>query len=158
MGHAGHARAYPNPFPFSPCINLAKLTMRQARLPAASEAVSPVIGVILMVAITVVVSAVVFVLANSLGKTENDLPQLSMVVDAQIGAPGGILTVSHVINGPIAMGDILVGGTSHQADPCTWDHTTGNVQPGYQLTCPAAGTITITETTRQILLYSAVLS
>ena len=38
------------------------------------EAVSPVIGVILMVAITVVLAAVVFVLVSNLGKTSNTAP------------------------------------------------------------------------------------
>ncbi len=41
------------------------------------EAVSPVIGVILMVAITVVLAAVVFVLVSDLGDTGDSAPQMS---------------------------------------------------------------------------------
>jgi flagellin-like protein len=40
------------------------------------EAVSPVIGVILMVAITVVLAAVVFILVNDLGQSGEDAPDM----------------------------------------------------------------------------------
>jgi flagellin-like protein len=42
------------------------------------EAVSPVIGVILMVAITVVLAAVVFVLVSNLGKSSNSAPTFAL--------------------------------------------------------------------------------
>ena len=47
----------------------------------ADEAVSPVIGVILMVAITVVLAAVVFVLVSNLGKTSSSTPTFSLSRD-----------------------------------------------------------------------------
>lgn len=45
------------------------------------EAVSPVIGVILMVAITVVLAAVVFVLVQDLGGNQNSAPAVSFTMD-----------------------------------------------------------------------------
>jgi flagellin-like protein len=45
------------------------------------EAVSPVIGVILMVAITVVLAAVVFVLVSNLGKGSESAPSFSLTRD-----------------------------------------------------------------------------
>jgi flagellin-like protein len=45
------------------------------------EAVSPVIGVILMVAITVVLAAVVFVLVSNLGKSSNSAPTFALSRD-----------------------------------------------------------------------------
>lgn len=47
----------------------------------ADEAVSPVIGVILMVAITVVLAAVVFVLVSNLSKTSSKAPDVSFTLD-----------------------------------------------------------------------------
>lgn len=49
----------------------------------ADEAVSPVIGVILMVAITVVLAAVVFVLVSDLGDTGDSAPELGFTRDEQ---------------------------------------------------------------------------
>jgi archaeal type IV pilus assembly protein PilA len=48
---------------------------------ANDEAVSPVIGVILMVAITVVLAAVVFVLVSNLGKTSSSTPTFQLTRD-----------------------------------------------------------------------------
>lgn len=48
---------------------------------AEDEAVSPVVGVILMVAITVVLAAVVFVLVNNLGKGTSQKPNISYQQD-----------------------------------------------------------------------------
>lgn len=48
----------------------------------ADDAVSPVIGVILMVAITVVLAAVVFVLVSDLGETKDQAPNMSFQKDA----------------------------------------------------------------------------
>src|SRR5437867_2777161 len=45
------------------------------------EAVSPVVGVILMVAITVVLAAVVFVLVNNLGKGSSAKPTIGFLQD-----------------------------------------------------------------------------
>ena len=49
------------------------------------EAVSPVIGVILMVAITVVLAAVVFVLVSNLGEGSESAPNISFNKDSAEG-------------------------------------------------------------------------
>jgi archaeal type IV pilus assembly protein PilA len=68
------------------------------------EAVSPVIGVILMVAITVVLAAVVFVLVNNLGEGAESAPVISFtksesadslsIVTASGGADWGRLSIT----------------------------------------------------------------
>ncbi|MFA5942925.1 MAG: type IV pilin N-terminal domain-containing protein [Candidatus Thermoplasmatota archaeon] len=50
------------------------------------EAVSPVIGVILMVAITVVLAAVVFVLVSNLGESGEKAPNFSVSKDSAAGS------------------------------------------------------------------------
>jgi flagellin-like protein len=70
------------------------------------EAVSPVIGVILMVAITVVLAAVVFVLVSNLGKGSEKAPNVSFNKDSSART----LTVVQADSG-IQWGDFTVGGT-----------------------------------------------
>ena len=55
--------------------------MKANQFVESDEAVSPVIGVILMVAITVVLAAVVFVLVSDLGDTGEDAPDVSFQKD-----------------------------------------------------------------------------
>jgi flagellin-like protein len=74
------------------------------------EAVSPVIGVILMVAITVVLAAVVFVLVSNLGKGSEKAPNISFSKDetgdkiSVISADAGLL-LSHFSIKASAAGD-----------------------------------------------------
>ncbi|MGB1586959.1 MAG: type IV pilin [Thermoplasmatota archaeon] len=106
------------------------------------EAVSPVIGVILMVAITVVLAAVVFVLVSDLGGDSESAPSLSFQKDTA----GQDLTVIKVSNGPIAWSELTVSG-------CTAVPTTGNVGAGDVIgTC--SGDVTIVHDPTDTLLYS----
>ncbi len=126
----------------------------------ADEAVSPVIGVILMVAITVVLGAVVFLLATNLSKGPEDKPQVGFYKDERGSVAGGSLTVATITNGPIAWANIQLGGT---ATGCYYDTTTaasttvlpsGNMAAGDQITCSVPGTITISDSATDTLLYS----
>jgi flagellin-like protein len=139
------------------------------------EAVSPVIGVILMVAITVVLAAVVFVLVSNLGKGTDAKPQVGFTKDEQGAAEGGILTVATITNGPIDLEMVVIGGTSHTAAACTFNGAAmaaggggtgepsasddvlaaaGQLKAGDQITCTEPGTITLSEFTTGTLLYS----
>lgn len=60
-----------------------------------NEAVSPVIGVILMVAITVVLAAIVFILVSNLGKGTEESPRVSLGTDDH----GGNFTVLQAPSG-----------------------------------------------------------
>lgn len=73
----------------------------------ADEAVSPVIGVILMVAITVVLAAVVFVLVNDLGSSDEAAPTMGF------NKSGGNVTVVKAPTGTeaITYADLAFGGT-----------------------------------------------
>lgn len=103
------------------------------------EAVSPVIGVILMVAITVVLAAVVFVLVSNLGDSSEDAPDISFskdssdhtltVVKADAGADwsdfsqGGCdLAATSPTTGPIGAGDVVTIDDT-QSFPCTYTLT-----------------------------------
>lgn len=118
------------------------------------EAVSPVIGVILMVAITVVLAAVVFVLVSNLGEGANaENPRVSFSKDENGTADGGILTVVTIENGPIPLTEIVLGGGA--GSTCTWTNSDAtNLSPGDQLECTGNGTITISHTETESLLYS----
>lgn len=117
------------------------------------EAVAPVLGVLLMVAITVVVAAVVFAMAQGFS-SERDDPRITMVKDDNGSAPGGFLTVVSITNGPLPMDGLLLGGSSQEADACQWSRLAGDLQVGDQLACPAPGTLTISDTVHKVLLYS----
>jgi archaeal type IV pilus assembly protein PilA len=101
------------------------------------EAVSPVIGVILMVAITVVLAAVVFVLVSNLGKGSEKAPNVSFNKDSSartltvVQADPGVTwddftasgTCSPTINGgayaasstdTVSGGDVIGGCTAGQ--------------------------------------------
>ncbi|HUR62116.1 MAG TPA: type IV pilin [Candidatus Thermoplasmatota archaeon] len=145
---------------------------------ANDEAVSPVIGVILMVAITVVLAAVVFVLVSNLSKGANTAsPQVAFTKDENGANPGGSLTVVSVTNGPILLKNVVLGGTAVAADGgnCKINNVaiattkaleastgTATLKAGDQISCaaggtPAAtgiGTITISETGTNTLLYT----
>lgn len=93
---------------------------------ANDEAVSPVIGVILMVAITVVLAAVVFVLVSNLSENANTSnPQVAFTSDEQGATAGGVLTVVSITNGPLDLNKIMVSGTavstSAQAANCKFN-------------------------------------
>lgn len=136
------------------------------------EAVSPVIGVILMVAITVVLAAVVFVLVSDLGDgAGSDNPQVAFTKDEQGAFAGGILTVASISNGPLSLGTEGTGGaatvTIGGSSSCVWDSVAndgtdntsgtaddGDMSAGDQILCTGAGTVTISHTTTGTLLYS----
>jgi flagellin-like protein len=130
------------------------------------EAVSPVIGVILMVAITVVLAAVVFVLVSNLGKGTDAKPQVGFTKDENGANPGGTLTVATITNGPITLSNIVLGGKVTSAaggasvgddmkDTCDWSNSNATIlSAGDQLVCADIGTITISESTTGTLLYS----
>jgi flagellin-like protein len=121
---------------------------------ASDDAVSPVIGVILMVAITVVLAAVVFVLVSNLSKTSNNAPQISFSADDT----NRKLTV---VSGPapaINWSSITIGGTcssTFKLNGGTAGTTTGTVKGGDVITaCTTGQTISFTHTATNTLLYT----
>lgn len=103
-----------------------------------NEAVSPVIGVILMVAITVVLATIVFVLVQNLSKTQEQAPTVSF----QKNETG--ITVIQAPNN-MAWSDISVSG-------CDTYPTIGNVAAGDEVT-DCAGTVKIIHGPSNALLY-----
>jgi flagellin-like protein len=110
------------------------------------EAVSPVIGVILMVAITVVLAAVVFVLVSNLGEGSESAPNISFNKDSA----DGTLTVVQAEDANWADFSISPAG-------CTVTTSTGpDVNAGDQITCTGSRPINvaITHTPTNSLVYS----
>src|SRR5688500_16831791 len=102
------------------------------------EAVSPVIGVILMVAITVVLAAVVFVLVSNLGEGADEKPQVGFTKDEDGANPGGTLTVATITNGPIETDNIVIAGSA-TCDWVTAPASGSDLAAGQQIECDAAG-------------------
>ena len=116
----------------------------------ADEAVSPVIGVILMVAITVVLAAVVFVLVSNLSDSGDQAPQMSFTKDPDSDGTGGTLTLISVSEGGLLWSGFTLGGT---ATGCTIDDSTGSVTAGDTITCTGDGTINVVHTATNSLAY-----
>jgi flagellin-like protein len=80
------------------------------------EAVSPVIGVILMVAITVILAAVIASFVLGLGdQTQNTAPQASFAFDYDAsvgGSSSGVLTITHDGGDTISASELYVRGDS----------------------------------------------
>ncbi len=99
----------------------------------ADEAVSPVIGVILMVAITVVLAAVVFVLVGNLTDTSESAPSITFTYSdsaftARVTTADTGLTWSQF--------DVFCG-TTEQTAPAA------NVTAGQQFTCATGQTFSV---------------
>ncbi|MFC7077340.1 type IV pilin N-terminal domain-containing protein [Haloarcula halophila] len=106
------------------------------------DAVSPVIGVILMVAITVILAAVTASFVLGLGdQTQRTTPQASFTFDFEESVSGsdadeGILTITH--DG----GDTIQGGSLYLRGSGWVDATSGSTS----WTTPATGSVDIDDT------------
>lgn len=117
------------------------------------EAVSPVIGVILMVAITVVLAAVVFVLVSDLGDTGDAAPSISFNDDQAAGTT----TVIKADTG-LDWGDFTVTIADGTATTCAVAGNSGSVDAGDTLTVSQSGgagtcILSISHTATNTLLY-----
>ncbi|NHX37055.1 MULTISPECIES: type IV pilin [Halolamina] len=74
------------------------------------RAVSPVIGVILMVAITVILAAVIGGFVLGLGDSLNQAPQAQISIDAASTGNAGDVEVSHNGGDAIAAEDLRIAG------------------------------------------------
>jgi len=106
-----------------------------------TQAVSPVIGVILMVAITVVLAAIVFVLVSKLAISPNSETAVSFSKDATTKT----LTVISADKG-LKWSDFSVSG-------CNASSLSGNVTAGNTLTA-CAGHVTVTYGPTNTLIYA----
>lgn len=112
----------------------------------ADEAVSPVIGVILMVAITVVLAAVVFVLVSNLGEGSESAPNISFNKDS------GDRTLTVVQAETATWGEFAFGTNTAS---CAFDvSSTSSVSAGDTITCTAAGTVSILHVPTNSLVYT----
>ncbi len=110
-------------------------------LKASTEAVSPVIGVILMVAITVVLAAVVFTIVSQLSTDQEPTPTLSM------SQKGDVLTVVRVV-GDVSWDQLTVSGCTGTVP------TVGDVTAGDELT-GCGDTVKIVHTPSNSLVWNS---
>ena len=109
-------------------------------------AVSPVIGVILMVAITVILSAVVGTFALGLGESQDTAPQSTWETDYTDGSPSDTLTLTHQ-SGDAMDADrlsVVISGASGTSDP---DGKKAITSLGVSGEVTAGTTVTIDEST-----------
>jgi len=78
-----------------------------------NRAVSPVIGVILMVAITVILAAVIGAFVLDLGSGQESTPQASITIE---DAGGGDITITHDGGDTLSSGDFRVTADGSDAD------------------------------------------
>jgi flagellin-like protein len=107
------------------------------------DAVSPVIAVILMVAITVVLAATVFVLVSDIGNQNKPAPQISWAKDSSAAT----LTVTSASDNDLKWSDFTVTG-------CV-NGNAGNVTAGDTLTA-CAGSVKIVYRPANTLVYETV--
>ena len=94
--------------------------MKLNELFADDDAVSPVIGVILMVAITVILAAVIGTFVLGLGsEIETTEPQAQFSFDSDSNAQK--VTITHDGGQPVDPANIDVVDTNDNAGDCTWD-------------------------------------
>jgi len=84
--------------------------------------VSPVIGVILMVAITVILAAVIGTFVLGLGDSLEQAPQAQL--DAEYDSDETTIVINHNGGDALTEGDVTItvedSGGDHTADPITW--------------------------------------
>jgi len=97
--------------------------MQLKNLLTEDDAVSPVIGVILMVAITVILAAVIASFVLGLGETTSETPTASFSFgydDTVAPDPGGVVTVTHDSGDPIPAENIVVRGEKLNDEGAQW--------------------------------------
>ena len=113
------------------------------------EAVSPVIGVILMVAITVILAAVIGAFVFGMGPPEA-APQASLRASAYVGNPAEFV-IEHQGGDEIALNltdsKLLVGGVAETGSIKSLAGITGTTPDDYKFTVGEQMTITPTVTT-----------
>jgi len=106
--------------------------MRLRRLFADDDAVSPVIGVILMVAITVILAAVIATFVLGLGQNQNASPQASFAFDYDNttnpggGTWDGNLTTEHNTGDSIPEIELFFRGSDFQNTGDSWENYNTN--------------------------------
>ncbi len=118
------------------------------------EAGSPIVGAILMVAVTLVMSSVIFFLVTDLTMDNQAPPATAFLADRK-GVGGQVDVV--MVSGTVLIEDLEVTPTT-----CTFkdmDHnnkTQGPLVPGDYWSCPNDGTFTIIYKPSNTLLYKVV--
>ncbi|WP_226023067.1 type IV pilin [Halomicrobium salinisoli] len=124
--------------------------MRIKELLERDDAVSPVIGVILMVAITVILAAVIASFVLNLGdQAQQQTPTVSFEFDYNSNAPGAV-TVTHASGDSIDAGSVTVtsSGPDISYSPGDWTSTSITAGDTYEATPTAGGSFSEGDTIR----------
>ncbi|MFB6171697.1 MAG: type IV pilin [Haloarculaceae archaeon] len=131
--------------------------MELKRLLTDDDAVSPVIGVILMVAITVILAAVIGTFVLGLGdQVQDNAPQASFTFNYKEGSTAadswgtsasgsgdGLLTITHDGGDKIAADSLAAVGSSISADPAAFTDGTGPFSTGDTMSAGDSATLAI---------------
>ena len=88
------------------------------------RAVSPVIGVILMVAITVILAAVIATFVTDLGSDQQQAPQASLNFEGTVS--GGTVTATHTGGDSIDKANVEFTGSAVSSPPVSWTFASGS--------------------------------
>ncbi|WP_415381455.1 type IV pilin [Halosimplex sp. TS25] len=95
------------------------------------DAVSPVIGVILMVAITVILAAVIASFVLGMGPSNDPTPTATIGMDyEEMDTDEGVLTLSHESGETIAAGNLYVRGSGTLTSSPSWTPAPDTINTG----------------------------
>jgi len=115
--------------------------MQLKQLLTDDDAVSPVIGVILMVAITVILAAVIASFVLGLGETTSDTPTASFSFDYDSsGTPE--VTITHDSGDPIPAQNLIIRG-ENLVDEGEWDSVGGSSDTNSRVVAGNSATIEV---------------
>jgi len=91
------------------CKNRPESQVRKKRIrPARDDAVSPVVGVMLMLVVTIIIAAIVSSFAGGLGSTSGTAPTATLAVKMSAGPNDTNVTIEHLGGDPLATKDLKI--------------------------------------------------
>jgi flagellin-like protein len=123
--------------------------MRVGALFADEEAVSPVIGVILMVAVTVILAAVIGAFALGFSENESITPQVTFdyTYDSEAGSNAGELTVRHFAGDTFESDRVRLRGTGLKSSDLgeTWTELDSSISSNTDVRTGSRITVGVTD-------------
>jgi len=101
-----------------------------------AEAVSPVIATILMVAITVVLAAVLYVMVLGFGGTQNTTPTLQISAVTTISDPDGKKCMMTLPTAEASWTDVTINLLQGSTTVGAWEPVSGDLDTGVLVTAP----------------------
>jgi len=107
----------------------ASQVRKKPRLTGRDDAVSPVVGVMLMLVVTIIIAAIVSSFAGGLGSTSGTAPTATLAVKMSAGPNDTNVTIEHLGGDPLATKDLKIVST--YTVPEMWGSTTPTSKAGW---------------------------